>query len=275
VNITDLDRSLRLGTQAMIWPHKQGNSKLLVLGLATIISIWHCSGASANFFSDDARLTLPATGDMHFDRVVSLTLCKGADLKVLDPSVNFPRLRDVQLEADDANVLYLKQLAANYPRMKGISITQREPIDDDFLSTLAKFTELQAVSFECPVNTPSLLSNISPKSLKSMGFGRGNNLTDRPLGTSIELPSIRMLVIGGLALHPSFFGTFKFPNLGELDLQNAALTKGSLNGLAILPKLKVVHVYISRTLVDYSSTYAEELSSLRKHGIKVRLRIGG
>jgi hypothetical protein len=77
-----------------------------------------------------------------YPKTTTAFVMKSADEHIFDDPKLFPGLRNVALEVGCRNVANLKALSTNYAQLRCLTIRQSEPLSDEAVSCLAKFTNL-------------------------------------------------------------------------------------------------------------------------------------
>jgi hypothetical protein len=184
-----------------------------------------------------------------YPNITTAFVMKSADDHVFDEPKLFPKLRNVALEVGSRNVANLKALSINHPQLRCITIRQSEPLSDEAVSCLAKFTSLKSLELACPVATPSRLLRSLPSTLEQLEF-RDSNLV-REIQTSKSLEAVPKVlktdnrVLAQLAIangeteaaHDS-----RFPCLREITIERGSLGRDLLQ-LLYSPELRSLCLY--------------------------------
>ena len=169
---------------------------------------------------------------------------KSADEHVFDDRNLFPKLRNVALEVGCRNVANLKALSINYAQLRCITIRQSEPLSDEAVSYLAKFTNLKSLELACPVATPSRLLRSLPSTIEQLELRDSNlvrklqpltNLETEPRGLKSDSRVLAQSAITNSATEPACDA--RLPCLRELTIEHGTLSRDLLQSLSI-PELR-------------------------------------
>jgi len=241
-----------------------------VLGLALLLG-FSAPGIKVNalpsFLSDDQQLSLPATGDIKFDRIRSLSINVGAPIDTFGNPKKFPHLEGVGLSAAGDNDHFLQQLTINYPQLKDLSIRQHAALSDESLQRLKSFTHLNTFSLDAPIANGESLAKSLPPTLSSLMIGPNNNITNSTQPVEYEFPSLKRLDIRGGTVSAAFFQDWKASGLKQIFFGNVTLSEGALAPLHQLPTLKSIDLY--RSPLSQSDT-----EILKSHHVRVTHKSG-
>jgi hypothetical protein len=210
------------------------------------------------FLSDDQTLSLPSTGPVKHQRIRILNINDGAPSDALADPQRFPKLEDVGLSSHH-NDQFLKELAANYPNIKALHISQSTILDNDSIMKLEKLPRLKSLSLNCAVSDPAMLSRCA-QNLENLLLDPRSNLTTA--AGILSFPNLRKLNIGGAPCFVSTFANMRAPNLQKLVLINTNLPSGWSKELDGFPHLNSVR--IERAQIE-----AQDLESLKQRHIHV------
>lgn len=145
----------------------------------------------------------------------------------------FRGLERISLECKQNND-HLQNLAASYPGIKILVVSQAQPLNPASYKAIAKFKNLQALQLLCPTDTREILSNGLPESLVMLTVEGCNHIP--------PLPNLRRLDLHKCRINSSFLQTLKSPNLEVLYCDDIDVTKGSMARVDNLKQLRRLHM---------------------------------
>lgn len=221
----------------------------IVLSLFVSLTAAHATYAFPALLSDDQSLSLPATGDIHFERVRTLGLHDRAEADLLSIPIKFPKLNQIGLNCEKNNSKYIEDLVSNYPNTGSLFLAQKTPISDYSMKRLASLSDLKKLSLSCPIESPILLNDISVR-VDELSVYNNNNILDAIVPVTLKFPKLKKLDIRGQAINETFFSNLYAPKLRHIFLGNVTLSAKCLNGLSNFAELRSIEMY--RTPLDRS-----------------------
>jgi hypothetical protein len=178
-------------------------------------------------------------------RIRWLSIRDGAEDSILDGGTRFRGLRAVSLRASN-NSPHLIQLAANYPDVGIICISQAAELSNEAVVSLRSFKRLQGLEVWCPLKTPSLLLECIPRSLNCLQV---DGIIPLP-----RLPKLAELRLNNCQMDSSFLENLDAPHLTLIDLNRVHLLPGSLRSLIRFPSLRelcLLNSHMDDNEIDY------------------------
>jgi hypothetical protein len=135
-------------------------------------------------------------------------------------------------------------LSSDKTHVVALEYWNRDPVPEDFFSTVAELTELKHANFETSnVDDACIGSLIKCRKLEHLNLQRASNVTDAGIKQLRDLPALVFLNIGYSRATLDAIDDEILGNLEVLYLNNTALGSSRLTKLASCTKLKKLSIY--------------------------------